>query len=1462
MTINPQTPSVTYLGNGSTTVFSFSFSVPSDDEIELLYMAADGTTNVIASNLYSVALNAVAVGELWHDGGTVTYPLSGSGIAVGTSISIIRKVPYDQDVTISNQGRFYPRSVEQGLDLLGMEVQQLKEISDYSLRVPLIGDALDELPTADLRANTFVGFDEDGQPTVLPGILNVVTLPKVINGLVNANHADFDISGLGETGDGAKFITAVDYAIDNDYAGVMFGGILLLDDGTELERTNSEGDDTTNYFGIGFKDLPEGFIFQWQPNTILNFPRQDIGGTGPDFGGDDCKAALGIGNPYGVQWLGYPEINCYGALNGNAVYCWADGDVDDAWMGRVEGSSRRSFDSAVLTINVADGQADWTILGTTKETPDKESHGWMADADQDIEDESVQTPVDQARKWDLKIRAYNVQGAGCISQGGTYGVLDIEAEWQRRYVNDMHTSGYYVWRFGNGSEGWDVTYARGINWSRGARFNATRGIHMDHLHVENLEEEAARIIGGDSLANSEVPGEYFSWNSANIQDCSLSYLGSRKEFLYGTPTFNSSLIKDLSVVLLASPGDSTPKDVTYWEWTNYGAAVSGATRANPCVITTTNFHGFENGDTLDLSTFTGAWTGLNGTTVTVANKTGTTFELQGVNTSAYGAAYSSNGGLCLRNGTNTWLDIGGWEKDILHVGGYVKANGDKYGLAESTDPAYSLRVVDANGAAVVTALTAQEITDNRLARVVTNQTVTPDSRTSAQRMNCYDTGVRVCGDNQSSPGGNTMIVMEGGAAVQLPRVTYKTSTGRIDNIFLIKETGGDIIRQLGPIPIPVGKGDIEGPAIGLFDPAYLVDNAPLPSSTDEFGWLLDYGWNDENPSITATNLTAPTPSIMQGGEGYVDGGFIDLKDRGVVSITTIDGSGTLTAIERSMTPSPRPIIDPDGVCASQSGSAGVDLIINGAMVNQARRTITGITAANPGVVTFTGGNISANSKVFINAVAGMTEVNNRVFIATNVNNGAGTFQLYDEYGNAVNTSAYTAYGGAGTVSGVANVSNPVVNTGSGASYGNRITLTFAANENTNEFTLRGQDTVFGEYSVLKKVRKTYASYPSPQVIIDKFGFMNGTSTVGGVAYFPYASELILKSSAAETSYNLTVYGDLTGTGTTSKTYSSVCTTADTYTKTTGDFWNNITSVRQNKNPTGKITVGTQGDFSETVAATAATTAIFTRCPVTVYAINSVDTTTGALIAGPLGTFSASSQFNSRIDSEGGAGAMIGWTWSVDPTYAEYVVENEGAHRFYVTEDGTSNLILTIDNTGVYSSGSYDTPQTITTDSALTISNQASECIPLTGDPSSQVIHIGYLPYYGTRIAANQFSISGDVTAIFPITTPLKTVGNTAIVSTTVSAVSFGAGITTITTTAGGILDTDLKVYKFSMTANRNVTLKTTNSFIGQKYIIMNNSGYTMTLKDSNNTMTNFADGTSIQASLFGTQWIETAKSTL
>ena len=78
--------------------------------------------------------------------------------------------------------------------------------------------------------------------------------------------------------------------------------------------------------------------------------------------------------------------------------------------------------------------------------------------------------------------------------------------------------------------------------------------------------------------------------------------------------------------------------------------------------------------------------------------------------------------------------------------------------------------------------------------------------------------------------------------------------------------------------------------------------------------------------------------------------------------------------------------------------------------------ITGITKANPGVLTYTGSDPSNGDWMFLAGIGGMTQLNGRWVKVAAVNAGANTFQLTDLAGGNINTTSYGTYTAGGTAS--------------------------------------------------------------------------------------------------------------------------------------------------------------------------------------------------------------------------------------------------------------------------------------------------------------------------------------------------------------------------------------------------------------------------------------------------------------
>jgi hypothetical protein len=97
------------------------------------------------------------------------------------------------------------------------------------------------------------------------------------------------------------------------------------------------------------------------------------------------------------------------------------------------------------------------------------------------------------------------------------------------------------------------------------------------------------------------------------------------------------------------------------------------------------------------------------------------------------------------------------------------------------------------------------------------------------------------------------------------------------------------------------------------------------------------------------------------------------------------------------------------------------------LVLNADQSITGITQANPAVVTYSGADNFANGdQIFITEVVGMTEVNDSrlYYTVANVNTGANTFELQDRDGTNIDSTSFTAYSSGGVINEIYEITTP------------------------------------------------------------------------------------------------------------------------------------------------------------------------------------------------------------------------------------------------------------------------------------------------------------------------------------------------------------------------------------------------------------------------------------------------------
>jgi len=156
MTVSSSTNKVSFNGDGSTTVFAYSFKIFDEDDLTVILRNASGgeTVQTISTN-YSVS----GVGNV--SGGNVTMV---TAPATGESLTILREQPLTQGLDLVPNDPFPANSIEDTLDKITFMVQQHQEELDRSIKgsktTTITKPTFTEDATA--RANKLFAFDASG----------------------------------------------------------------------------------------------------------------------------------------------------------------------------------------------------------------------------------------------------------------------------------------------------------------------------------------------------------------------------------------------------------------------------------------------------------------------------------------------------------------------------------------------------------------------------------------------------------------------------------------------------------------------------------------------------------------------------------------------------------------------------------------------------------------------------------------------------------------------------------------------------------------------------------------------------------------------------------------------------------------------------------------------------------------------------------------------------------------------------------------------------------------------------------------------------------------------------------------------------------------------------------------------------------------------------------------------------
>ncbi len=188
-----------YLGNGVTTVFEYKFKIVNQAHLRVARTDAAGNETVL-----TLGTNYTVAGVGNAGGGAITVS---PAPASGQSITILRAMPFTQNLDLENQGAYYAEDVERAFDEAAMRDQQMAESLNRSLKIPSSA----EDPDGTLAARLASGINQlaDRVDNIDTVAANVDAVNAVADNIGNVNTVADNIAGVNAVADNIGNVNTV-----------------------------------------------------------------------------------------------------------------------------------------------------------------------------------------------------------------------------------------------------------------------------------------------------------------------------------------------------------------------------------------------------------------------------------------------------------------------------------------------------------------------------------------------------------------------------------------------------------------------------------------------------------------------------------------------------------------------------------------------------------------------------------------------------------------------------------------------------------------------------------------------------------------------------------------------------------------------------------------------------------------------------------------------------------------------------------------------------------------------------------------------------------------------------------------------------------------------------------------------------------------------------------------------------
>ena len=157
MTISTTTIKNSYSGNGSTSVFNYTFKITDDDDIQVIIRSSSGTETIKTKTTH------YTVAGVGNSSGSITFT-SGNIPANGETVVLRRVTPQTQGMDLIENDPLPAETLENAFDKVTSIVQELQEQLDRSIKVSKTATITTPEITDDAsaRAGKLLGFDSTG----------------------------------------------------------------------------------------------------------------------------------------------------------------------------------------------------------------------------------------------------------------------------------------------------------------------------------------------------------------------------------------------------------------------------------------------------------------------------------------------------------------------------------------------------------------------------------------------------------------------------------------------------------------------------------------------------------------------------------------------------------------------------------------------------------------------------------------------------------------------------------------------------------------------------------------------------------------------------------------------------------------------------------------------------------------------------------------------------------------------------------------------------------------------------------------------------------------------------------------------------------------------------------------------------------------------------------------------------